>query len=115
MPAYHPLAEQELLGILKVGGRSVKRCLGMMLQRHLRMDNGAEPLSKAEDIGSGNGLSVLYQVVYSYSVFASVDCVYQKVGGAVTLLAADAQQGVLRLGLPASAPDARARAVNRSS
>lgn len=115
MPSYHPEAEKELLAILEKGGRSVKRCLGMLLQRHLRMDNGAEPLTRAEDIGSGNGLSVLYQVVYTYSVFASVDCVYQKVGKEVTLLAADAQQGVLRLGLPDSAPDARARAVNRSS
>lgn len=115
MPSYHPDAEKELLAILEQGGRSVKRCLGMMLQRHLRMDNGAEPLTRDEDIGSGSGLSVLYRVVYTYSVFASVDCVYQKVGNTVTLLAADAQQGVLRLGLPAHAPDARARAVNRSS
>ena len=102
------------MDLLQKGSRSIKRCLGMMIQRHIRIDNGAEPLSSAEDAGTGSGSSSLYRVTYSYSVFASVDCVYQKVGTGVTLLAADAAQGVVRLGLPTSAPDALARARTRS-
>lgn len=115
MPSYHTNAEQELMDLLQKGSRSIKRCLGMMIQRHIRIDNGSEPLSSAEYVGPDSGSSSFYRVTYSYNVFASVDCVYQKVGTDVTLLAADAVQGLVRLGLPTSAPDALARARNCSS
>ncbi|MBP6646367.1 MAG: hypothetical protein KA207_10950 [Burkholderiaceae bacterium] len=115
MPSYHADAEQELMDILQQGSRSVKRCLGMMLQRHLRMDNGTEPLDASEFVNAGSGTSDVYQVAYSYNLFALVDCVYGKVGADVTVLAADGNQGLVRLGLPPSAPDALARSWGRST
>ncbi len=115
MPSYHPNAQAEIKAILPKAGRGVKRCLGMMVQRHLRMDNGAEPLDPTELLGGGSGISTLYGVTYSYGVWSSAVCVYELVGAVVTLLAVDATQGTVRVGIPAAAPDARARAWSISS
>lgn len=117
MPTYHPDAEQECLAALNQGGREVKRCLGMLLQRHLRIDDGSEPFSKAELLPTG-GVSgqIWYEVTYSYGVFSRVTAVYEVSGlGVVSLLAIDAWQGLSRVGLPRFSPDARARAWSRSS
>ena len=116
MPTYHPDAEQECLDALNRGGREVKRCLGMLLQRHLRIDDGSEPLSKAELAPTG-GVSgqTWYEVTYSYGVFSRVTAVYEVSSPAVTLLAIDAWQGLSRVGLPRFSSDARARAWSRSS
>jgi hypothetical protein len=115
MPQYHPDAEREVDAILQQAGRGVKRCLGMMIQRHLRIANGSEPLDSAELLGAGSGASTLYEVHYSYAAWSSVTCIYQLVGPDVTVLAVDAVQGTVRLGPPSNAPDARARAWGRSS
>jgi hypothetical protein len=115
MPGYHPDAKAEVQAILSAAGRGVKRCLGMMVRRHLRMDSLKEPLTPAEMIGAGSGVSTLYEVVYSYSVWSATTCVYEMVGSSATLLAVDAVQGSVRIGIPGAAPDARARAWGRSS
>jgi hypothetical protein len=115
MPSYHPDAETEARAILAHGGHGVKRCMGMMIQRHIRIDDGTEPLILSECIGSGSGNSTLYEVRFAYNALSAVNCVYQQVGPDVTLLAIDAKQGLARVGLPSTAPDARARAWNRST
>lgn len=99
MPAYHPNAQAEVQAILQTAGRGVKRCLGMMVQRHLRIDNASDPLGAAESLGAGSGDV----------------CVYEMVGAGVTLLAVDATQGTVRIGMPVYAPDARPRAWGISS
>jgi hypothetical protein len=86
-----------------------------MVQRHLRMDGLTEPLTPAEVIGAGSGVSTLYEVVYSYGTWSKATCVYEMVGPLATLLAIDAVQGSVRIGIPGTAPDARARAWGRSS
>jgi hypothetical protein len=115
MPGYHPDAKAEVQAILSAGGRGVKRCLGMMVQRHLRMDGLTEPLASVEMIGAGSGVSTLYEVVYAYSTWSETTCVYEMVGSLTTLLAIDAVQGTVRVGMSSTAPDARARAWGRSS
>ena len=115
MPTYHADAEAEIVAILSQAGRSVKRCLGMMVQRHLRIDSGLEPLDATELLGAGSGVSTLYEVTYSYGLWSSVVCVYETVGPGVTLLAVDAMQGTVRVGMPRSSPDARSRAWGLSS
>lgn len=115
MQTLNAAAQQEALDILKVAARGVKQCLGMMIQRHLRIDNGAEPLSASEYYSAGAGVSTLYQVEYSTGVWSKVVCVYETVSADFTLLAIDAHQGTARLGLPVAAPNARARAWGRSS
>jgi hypothetical protein len=116
LPLYHPQARVELLDILKAPGRAVKRCTGMMIARHRAMDSGLEPLVPSEYLSAGSGgSSALYGVEYSYSLFGRVECVYQVDGGVVTLLAVDGWQATARVGLPKSAPDARARAWARST
>lgn len=115
MPAYHPQAKLEVQSILAKGGRGVKRCLGMMVARHLRIDGGSEPLLAAEQVGAGSGVSMLYEVSYAYGLWSSVTCVYETTSAHVMLLAVDARQGTVRIGAAGTAPDARARAWNRSS
>ena len=114
MPSYHPDAELEAKAILAQGGRGVKICMGMMIQRHIRIDDGREPPAPGECIGSGSGISVLYALVFVNGALSTINCVYQQVGADVTLLAIDARHGLARVGLPRTAPDARARAWNRS-
>lgn len=115
MPNYHPQAKAELRAILASPGRAVKRCVGMMLGRHLGLDSGQEPLDASEYLGAGSGSSVLYGVPYAYSLFGRIYCVYEVNGGVVTLLAVDGWQATARVGLSRSAPDARARAWGLSS
>jgi hypothetical protein len=114
MPSYHPDAAVEVQNILAAAGRSVKWCLGMMLKRHLLMDSGTAPLTDAEALYAGSGASTLYEVEYSYNLWGRLTCVYET-ASVTTLLAADAWQGVSRVGSPRGAPDARARAWGRSS
>ena len=115
MQKFNAAAQQEATDILSQAARGVKQSLGMMIQRHLRISSGAEPLSPSEFYGAGAGVSSLYEVDYSHSLWSRVMCVYETVGADFTLLAIDAYQGTARLGLPASAPNARARAWGRSS
>ncbi|PNG50502.1 MULTISPECIES: hypothetical protein [unclassified Variovorax] len=116
LPIYHPDARLELLDVLKAPGRAVKQCTGMMIARHHAMDLGLEPLAPSEYLTSGaGGYATLYGVEYSYNLFGRVECVYQVEAGVVTLLAIDAWQATARVGLPKSAPDARARAWGRST
>jgi hypothetical protein len=115
MPSYHPDAEIEFEAIYVLAARGVKMCLGMMIQRGHRIDTGKEPLSTAEHIGAGSGVSELYKVEFTHSLFSSVVVVYQEVGQDVTVLALDATQGLVRLAQPPGAPDAQARAWKRSS
>lgn len=115
MPAYHPKAEKEFDDILRLAGRGIKVCLGLMIQRHLRIEDGTERLSASEELGAGSGTSILFEVVYSYGLLMRVLCVYERQGTVVTVLAIDARQGLARLGMPQSAPDARARAWGRST
>ena len=115
MPAYHADAQAEIQAILSNAGRGVKRCLGMMLQRHLRIDNGSEPLGQTEMLGAGSGVSTLYAVTYSIGLWSSAVCVYELAGLGVTLLSVDAIQGAVRIGISRASPDARARAWVLSS
>lgn len=115
MPTYHVNAQAEIQAILPTAGRGVKRCLGMMVQRHLRIDNSSEPLGSTELVGAGSGVSTLYEVAYAYGFWSGAVCVYEVVGASVTLLAVDAKQGTVRIGMPLLAPDARSRAWGRSS
>ena len=115
MPSYHADAQAEIIAILAKAGRGVKRCLGMMVQRHLRIDSGTEPLDSSELLGAGSGVSTLYEVVYSYGLWSKAVCEYELVGPNVSLLAVDATQGTVRIAMSISAPDARARAWNLSS
>ena len=62
MQTLNATAQQEALDILKVAARGVKQCLGMMIQRHLRIDNGSEPLDATECVGAGSATSTLYEV-----------------------------------------------------
>jgi hypothetical protein len=116
VPTYHPDAQQECQEALDLGGREVKRCFGMMLQRHLRITDGSEPLAKAELLpATGVSGKPWYEVTYACGVFSMVTAVYEVSGPDVTLLAIDARQGLSRVGLAGSSPDARARAWSRSS
>ena len=115
MPGYHADAKTEVQAILSTAGRGTKRCLGMMVKRHLLMDGGTASLTHAEMLYAGSGTSVLYEVVYLYSAWSRVACVYEVTESATSLLAIDAWQGMVRVGIPSTAPDARARAWGRSS
>jgi hypothetical protein len=115
MPGYHLNAQAEIQAIVQTAGRGVKRCLGMMVQRHLRIDEASEPLGSAESLGAGSGISTLYEVTYTYGFWSGAVCVYEMVGAGVTLLAVDATQGTARIGMPLFAPDARSRAWGLSS
>ena len=115
MVTYHVDADKEFERIFSLAGRDLKKCLGQMIQRHVRLALGREPFVPAESAGAGSGVSMLYRVEYLYGLLASVECVYGMVGASVELLAIDARQGITRLGLPAHAPDALARAWGRSS
>lgn len=101
--------------IIAKAGRGVKRCLGMMVHRHLRIDSGTEPLDPSELLGAGSGVSTLYEIDYSFSLWSKVVCVYELVGPNLSLLAVDATQGTVRIAMPSAAPDARSRAWNLSS
>lgn len=116
MPAYHPDAETELADILATGGREVKRCLGMMVQRHLRIEDGTAPLGASELLpASGPSLQPLYQVEYVCGWFSRVTVVYEVGGAGAVVLAVDAWQGLARVGAAASAADAQARSWGRAS
>ncbi len=115
MVRYHLGADKEFDDILRLAGRDLKRCLGQMIKRHVRIALGQEPLTHAEFRGSGSGASALYRVEYVYGLLASVECVYGVDGSSTEVLAIDARQGINRLGLPAHAPDALARAWGRST
>ena len=115
MVTYHADADQEFDEVLSLAGAGVKRCLGQMIQRHARIALGREPLASAESAGAGSGASTLYRIEYSYGLLALVVCVDGVVGAQVELLAIDAAQGISRIGLPAHAPDALARAWVRST
>jgi hypothetical protein len=115
MVTYHLDADKEFDDILQVAGRDVKKCLGQMIQRHVRIALGQEPLTHTERVGAGSGASTLYRVEYVYGLLASVECVYGVDGASTEVLAIDARQGINRLGLPAHAPDALARAWGRST
>jgi hypothetical protein len=113
---FNAAAQKEATDILSQAARGVKQSLGMMIQRHLRIASGVEPLSQlSEYYSAGAGVSSLYEVDYSHSFWSRVVCVYETVGTDFTLLAIDAYQGTARLGLPASDPNAKARAWGRSS
>ncbi len=115
VPSYHPEAEKEIDHLLKVGGRGVKRALGMTIQRHHRIDAGIEPLVASELLpASGPSLQAMHQVTYSVGA-ADVVVVYETVGTAITALAVDAWDHFVRVGLPGVAGDARARAWARAS
>ena len=115
MVTYHIDEDNEFEDILRLAGRDVKKCLGQMIQRHARIALGHEPLIRAEFAGAGSGVSTLYRVEYVYGLLASVECVYGVSGSSTEVLAIDARQGIRRLGLPAHAPDALARAWGRST
>ena len=115
MQTFNAAAQQEARDILAVAARGVKQCLGMMIQRHLRIDSRTEPLSSAEHYSAGAGVSALFEVEFSNGFWSKVVCVYETVGPDFTLLAIDAHQGTARLGLAPSAPNTRARAWGRSS
>ena len=115
MPGYHANAQAEIKAILSNAERGVKRCLGMMVQRHLRIDSGSEPLDSTEWLSAGSGVSILYGVTYTHALWSNAVCVYELVGPVVTLLAVDATQGTVRMGAAGTAPDARARAWGLSS
>jgi hypothetical protein len=115
MVTYHLDADAEFETILRLAGRDVKKCLGQMIQRHARIALGKEPLVPAELVGAGSALSTMYRVEYVYGLFASVECVYGVSASSTEVLAVDARQGIRRLGLPAHAPDALARAWVRST
>ncbi len=115
MQKFNAAAQKEATDILSQAARGVKQSLGMMIQRHLRIASGVEPLSPSEYYSAGVGVSSLYEVDCSHGFWSRVVCVYETVGADFTLLAIDAYQGTARLGLPASAPNARARAWGRSS
>ena len=115
MVTYHVAADAEFDAIWQVAGRDVKKCFGQMIQRHARIALGKEPLGSAEYAGAGSGVSSLYRVEYLYGLLASLECVYGVVEASIEVLALDARQGLSRLGLPARAPDALARAWGRSA
>jgi hypothetical protein len=116
MPSYHPDAEADMRSILAGGGREVKRCLGMMIRRHLGIEDGSEPLTAGEWLpASGPNLTRLYEVDYLCGLLARVTVVYEADGTGAKVLALDAFQGLARVGHPKPAPDARARAWARAS
>lgn len=115
MPSYHPEAEKEIDHLLSVGSRNVKRALGMMIQRHHRIDAGREPLQAVELLpASGPKLQAMHEVAYSVDL-AEVVVVYETMGSNVQALAVDASDRFVRVGLPGAAGDARARAWSRAS
>lgn len=115
MPAYHPDAKNEYLAILKAASGSVKDCLGMLVQRHLRMELGTEPLAAHERLRPvSKGAVPLYLVEYQYGLAARVLCVYKRDGSGVTALAVDAWDGLTRVGAPTRTPAAEQRARSRA-
>lgn len=115
MPSYHPAAEREFDHLLSVGSRDIKIALGLVVQRHHRINNGSEPLSAAERLpASGPSLQPMHQVTHNAGL-AEVTAVYQTTVAGVQVLAFDAWDRFVRVGAPASAGDARSRAWARAS
>lgn len=114
MVRYHPAAQAEFDLMLKLGRRGLKACLGQMIRRHYAISDGSEPLDPREDIGLGpSGKCKMYEVTFSFGVFARLECIYESDGVNTTLLALDGHQGTARLGR--LAPLARGRAWSRAS
>lgn len=115
MPKYHPDAKKEYLAILNDASGSVKDCLGMLVQRHLRMELGSEPLTAHERLRPvSKGEMALYLVEYQYGLAARVLCVYKRDSAGVTALAVDAWDGLTRVGAPTQTPAAEQRARRRA-
>ena len=114
MIQYHTDAQAEFDVIFGAGGNGLKVCLGMAIQRNLRIDSGQEPLTAMESVGSGNGQSELYSVSHSYGAFSEVEVVYEKSGSAVRVVALAAWQGGVSFTLPTPG-SARQRGRARST
>lgn len=100
MIQYHPDAQAEFDLIFLGGGNGLKVCLGMAIQRNLRIDGGQEPLTPTESVGRGQRHSELYSVRHSYGAFSEVEYVYEKVGTTVRAVALAALQGGTLVSLP---------------
>jgi hypothetical protein len=115
MPSYHPEAEKEFDHLLSVGGRDIKRALGMIVERHHRIEDGSEPLSLSELLpGSGPSLQPMHGVVHNVGL-ADVLAVYETTTAGIQALAFDAWDKFVRVGPPGAKGDARARAWARAS
>ncbi len=115
MPSYHAEADKEIDFLLRRGNRDLKRALGMMIQRHVRIDAGTEPFSLAELLpSSGPSLQPMHSVAYSVNL-AEVVVVYETTTSDTTALAVDAWYMFARFGPPGASGDAVARAWSRAS
>ena len=111
---YHPDAQVEFDAIFNSGIVGLKVCLGMAIQRTMRIDAGIEPLHPAELMGPGRQLSTLYCVSHNYGPFSEVEYIYEEFGGVVKVIAVGAYQGLMAFPLPTPGT-ARQRGHSRSS
>lgn len=114
MILYHPDAQAEFDAIFAAGGNGLKVCLGMAIQRNMRIDSGREPLTYLESIGPGGKQSELFSVSHGYGAFSEVEVVYEKVGAAVKVVALGAWQAGMSFALPTPG-SARQRGRARSA
>ena len=115
MPIYHPAADLEFDDLLALANLDLKYCFGMMMKRHVGIDNASAGLSLAEQLpASDPNLNQPYEVEYSVGSARLVAVYEAKAHLMVEMLALDGFAWFGRLCRVSSDPDVQARAWARA-